>query len=201
MLNWTWGVWVDFRTNSNLEIVFVLPYDKEKVGEFIAAFPTLLQDIEEAPKGPQITAIFDFDGTISVDDVGDALLIQGHAPDIDRVRTRRTLIVLDELGYVPFSKAGAELLFDFLRVHNYNGQQLMLNESVKDAAGMKGLPAGDTQPHWATYFAVTDCAAAEAMATELGGSVLRPASEIHEGRYAVLADPHGARFSVMEYRY
>lgn len=30
-------------------------------------------------------------------DVGDALLIQGHAPDIDRVRERRTLIVLDEL--------------------------------------------------------------------------------------------------------
>jgi sucrose synthase len=32
---------------------------------------------------------------------------------------------------------GAELLFDFLRVHNYRGRQLMLNESVKDAAGLK----------------------------------------------------------------
>lgn len=30
-------------------------------------------------------------------DIGDALLIQGHAPDIDRVRERRALIVLDEL--------------------------------------------------------------------------------------------------------
>ena len=32
---------------------------------------------------------------------------------------------------------GAELLFDFLRVHNYRGRQLMLNEGVKDASGLK----------------------------------------------------------------
>ena len=32
---------------------------------------------------------------------------------------------------------GAELLFDFLRVHNYRGRQLMLNENVKDSAGLK----------------------------------------------------------------
>jgi len=32
---------------------------------------------------------------------------------------------------------GAELLFDFLRVHNYRGRQLMLNENVRDSAGLK----------------------------------------------------------------
>ncbi len=38
-------------------------------------------------------------------DVGDALLIQGHAPDIDRVRDSRRLIVLDEVGGGEISKA------------------------------------------------------------------------------------------------
>ena len=49
----------DFRAGSNLEILFVLPYDREKVGEWIAAFPTLLQDIEDWKNPPDPAALDD----------------------------------------------------------------------------------------------------------------------------------------------
>jgi len=36
-----------FRESGNLEILFVLPYSHDKVGEWIDAYPMLLKDIEE----------------------------------------------------------------------------------------------------------------------------------------------------------
>jgi uncharacterized protein len=51
---------------------------------------------------------------------------------------------------------------------------------------------------WLTYFAVTDCDAAVAKAQEHGASVITPAMEIEGvGRFALLADPHGATFAVI----
>jgi hypothetical protein len=50
---------------------------------------------------------------------------------------------------------------------------------------------------WATYFAVTDTDAAAAKVTELGGRVVQPASDTPYGRIAVVADNHGAVFSVI----
>jgi predicted enzyme related to lactoylglutathione lyase len=52
-------------------------------------------------------------------------------------------------------------------------------------------------PHWLIYFAVEDCDAAVVRATELGGSAVVPATDIPPGRFAVLADPHGAVFAVI----
>ena len=51
--------------------------------------------------------------------------------------------------------------------------------------------------HWMLYFAVTDCDATAARVTELGGAVHVPPTDIPPGRFAVLADPHGAVFSIM----
>jgi predicted enzyme related to lactoylglutathione lyase len=52
--------------------------------------------------------------------------------------------------------------------------------------------------HWSVYFAVADCEDAARHATELGGRVLRPPTEIGTGKFAVLEDPQGGVFNVME---
>jgi uncharacterized protein len=58
---------------------------------------------------------------------------------------------------------------------------------------------GDMPPHWSVYFAVEDCDACAATATRLGGSVLTAPTDIPGvGRFAVLRDPQGANFSVLQ---
>ena len=52
-------------------------------------------------------------------------------------------------------------------------------------------------PHWMPYFAVEDADAAIARAEELGGKAQTDAMDIPPGRFAVLADPHGAHFSIV----
>lgn len=55
-----------FRENENLEILYVLPYNREKVGEWIDAFPQLFQDIEER-KNPTNLASLDAAGRARVE--------------------------------------------------------------------------------------------------------------------------------------
>jgi predicted enzyme related to lactoylglutathione lyase len=69
-----------------------------------------------------------------------------------------------------------------------------------EVGGIGEYPAGtpaEVPAAWATYFAVTDTDAAMAKVTELGGSVVRPAEDTPFGRIAVVADNHGAVFSVI----
>ncbi len=57
----------------------------------------------------------------------------------------------------------------------------------------------DVAPHWMAYFRVRDCDASFAQATELGGTVRVPPTDIPKvGRFAMLADPQGAVFSVIQ---
>jgi uncharacterized protein len=66
-------------------------------------------------------------------------------------------------------------------------------------AGM--LPVADGRPpHWATYFAVADGDATAARAGELGGAVSVAPFDSSVGRVAVLADPLGVGFGVIELR-
>lgn len=59
---------------------------------------------------------------------------------------------------------------------------------------MEGVPT-----HWGIYFQVTDCDAAAARATELGGQVcFGPQDVANVGRFAVVQDPQGAAFSVIK---
>ncbi len=48
-----------FRERANLEILFVLPYSHEKIGEWIEAYPQLLNDIEEWKNPPDPAALDD----------------------------------------------------------------------------------------------------------------------------------------------
>jgi predicted enzyme related to lactoylglutathione lyase len=52
---------------------------------------------------------------------------------------------------------------------------------------------------WQVIFAVADCDGAVATCTAHGGSVVAPATDLPGvGRFAALADPHGAPFGVLE---
>lgn len=62
---------------------------------------------------------------------------------------------------------------------------------------MEGLP-----PHWSVYFGVENCQEAVNKAVALGGSVLRPPFDAGEtGVVAVLSDPYGGTFNVIEANY
>lgn len=63
--------------------------------------------------------------------------------------------------------------------------------------GMMGSPDG-TPSHWLVYFGVTSTDAAVAAAEAGGGSVRMPAMDSPFGRLAVVADPAGAGFCVIE---
>lgn len=76
--------------------------------------------------------------------------------------------------------------------------------SDADGNGVAGLTGGAgqegaTAPSWVTYIAVTDCDAKVAEAVEQGGSVIKPPADIPgTGRFAVLADPRGAVFALLQ---
>lgn len=57
---------------------------------------------------------------------------------------------------------------------------------------------GDVPPHWRPYFAVVDCEASLARVKELGGQAMGAPIEVPAGRFAVVADPQGASFSIFE---
>ncbi|RAK58643.1 VOC family protein [Phenylobacterium hankyongense] len=74
-----------------------------------------------------------------------------------------------------------------------------------DGAGVGGaMPLTDevkamgVPPNWTAYVAVDDVDAAARKAASLGGSVIRPPQDIPEvGRFAIIADPHGAVIAIM----
>jgi hypothetical protein len=54
-------------------------------------------------------------------------------------------------------------------------------------------------PHWMPYFLVDDCDESADRATELGGAVVVPGTDVPDiGRFAVLRDPQGAHFSIFK---
>lgn len=60
-----------------------------------------------------------------------------------------------------------------------------------------GLPA-EVPPHWLVYFMVDDTDAAIEKVRSGGGDVRMGPIDIPVGRFAVVADPHGAVFAVMQ---
>jgi uncharacterized protein len=58
------------------------------------------------------------------------------------------------------------------------------------------LPA-EVRAHWSVYFAVADTDTAVATVSGLGGATVRPAWDSPYGRIAVVADDHGAVFSLI----
>jgi predicted enzyme related to lactoylglutathione lyase len=53
-------------------------------------------------------------------------------------------------------------------------------------------------PHWLVYFAVDDTDASIEKAKELGGNIAAGPIEIPFGKFAVMTDPNGSAFAVMQ---
>jgi uncharacterized protein len=60
-----------------------------------------------------------------------------------------------------------------------------------------GWPA-DLAAHWMPYFAVRHCDETTDLARGLGGQIVRAPANVAMGRYAVIEDPEGGIFSIME---
>jgi uncharacterized protein len=76
----------------------------------------------------------------------------------------------------------------------------MLMVDGHEVGGIGEYPEGTPaqQPAaWGAYFAVTDTDAAVAKVTELGGSIVQPVRDSPYGRIGVVADNHGAVFSLI----
>jgi len=73
----------------------------------------------------------------------------------------------------------------------------------KTIGGMMDMPKEvppEMPAYWLVYFAVADCDASTAKATELGGAALVPPTDIEPGRFSVLMDPTGATFALIRMR-
>jgi uncharacterized protein len=71
-------------------------------------------------------------------------------------------------------------------------------ELVAGAMPMPDEVPDEVSGVWSVYFAVDDCAAVARRAEELGGQVLTSTTRLSDGRFAVLADPQGGTFQIMD---
>ena len=72
------------------------------------------------------------------------------------------------------------------------------DKSVGGMMNMTGIVPDQVPPHWLTYFAVADCDAAAAKAKELGGKLMTEPRDIPQGRFAVVTDPQGGTFAIIQ---
>jgi predicted enzyme related to lactoylglutathione lyase len=82
------------------------------------------------------------------------------------------------------------------------GEHLLLASDNYARASVNSLPLNvpNMHPHWLSYVRVTDTVAMVAKAVSLGGRVLVPPRvDRHGGRIAVVADPLGAPFGLLEW--
>jgi uncharacterized protein len=81
------------------------------------------------------------------------------------------------------------------------GQYIEWQVAGRSIAG--GMSMGSTYPpnvppHWLVYFTVDNTDQTIKRTQELGGKVMAPAMDIPQGRFAVLQDPQGAAFAVIQ---
>lgn len=78
-----------------------------------------------------------------------------------------------------------------------NGTQYTVAQAgEKMVAGIMAPPMPNMPTHWMPYASVADVDAAAKAAEAAGGSVAAPPMDISVGRFAVVADPGGAHFTV-----
>lgn len=76
----------------------------------------------------------------------------------------------------------------------------IFTEGEAQRAGMMPIlpEMGPVPPNWMVYFAVANCDAACEKAVQLGGTICQPGMDVpNVGRMAVLMDPQGAAFSII----
>jgi predicted enzyme related to lactoylglutathione lyase len=70
--------------------------------------------------------------------------------------------------------------------------------SVGGAMAMGSMYPPQVPPHWLVYFAVANTDETVKKAQELGGNVINPGMDTPQGRMAVLSDPQGAAFAIIQ---
>ncbi|WP_030255536.1 MULTISPECIES: VOC family protein [Streptomyces] len=76
-----------------------------------------------------------------------------------------------------------------------------LNVGDRTVGGMQAIPgylAPGTPSHWMTYFSVDDTDSTVDALVRAGGSVIQPPFDLQSGRMAVVRDPQGALFAVIQ---
>ena len=74
-----------------------------------------------------------------------------------------------------------------------------LGEAMVAGLMSNGTQQGAPPPNWVIYFSVDSCDATASAAGAAGGSVLMPATDVPgTGRFALMADPQGAVFGIMQ---
>ena len=77
---------------------------------------------------------------------------------------------------------------------------IMNNVTHGGIMGMEGDDWGDAPPHWATYIAVDSADETAAKITANGGSIMVPPFDAPGvGRMAMVADPSGANFAIIQF--
>ena len=76
------------------------------------------------------------------------------------------------------------------------------HSEVGPTAGIMAIPAempGDVPPHWLQYIGTRDVDATAEAAVRAGGSVMKAPTDMQgAGRYAVIKDPQGAVFAILD---
>jgi len=80
-----------------------------------------------------------------------------------------------------------------IEYYTLNRGEDMLAGILQMDANWEGIP-----PHWMGYFAVTNTDETINQATAAGGKLMVPAFDVPYGRMAVLSDPLGATFSIIQ---
>jgi hypothetical protein len=81
-----------------------------------------------------------------------------------------------------------------------NDSHLILASEGYARAAANPLPADDAHPHWLNFLRVDDATAMVTRVVGLGGQVLlTPRDDRHGGKIAIVADPQGAPFGLLEW--
>ena len=89
--------------------------------------------------------------------------------------------------------------WEYVELDRPDGAYPTFQSAGEARAGLVPIEKGELEPGWAPYIGVADLEATLARARELGGEVLlEPNEEIYQGRVAVLADPTGVSFLVIQ---
>jgi uncharacterized protein len=79
-----------------------------------------------------------------------------------------------------------------------SGEYTLFEAGGKQVGGTTPPPMQGVPNHWHVYFAVADTDATAAKVAELGGSVVGEPFDTPAGRIALVTDPQGAAFSVVQ---
>jgi uncharacterized protein len=71
-------------------------------------------------------------------------------------------------------------------------------KSIGGGMAMNAQIPAQVPPHWLVYFAVANTDNTVKRAQELGAKLMMPAMDIPQGRFAVVTDPQGATFAVIQ---